>query len=304
MPPREITILHAPSPLGLKPPAEGRVPGVRFMAEGLQMLGLHAALQAKVAGTVDPPAYEPFRDPVRRVRNADAIASYSLGLANVVETLLDDSRFPLILGGDCSIALGVAVALRRKGRFGLVYLDAHSDCQTPASSETGGVAGMPLAMITSRGPDFLTPVIAQPRPFVSECDAVLLGCRDLFDITTTKVGSHVTGTRIRVRDLDEIRRRGAACVANETLEQLSSSGVEQLWIHLDVDVLDAAIMPAVDSPDPGGLSEIELTTMLKALLGSPAVRGMHVTIYDPERDRDGSAGRLLVRILTAALTTG
>jgi arginase len=90
-------------------------------------------------------------------------------------------------------------------------------------------------------------------------------------------------------------------VARDVLRGLSEAGVEQLWIHLDVDVLDPVIMPAVDSPDPGGLIEEELVALLGELLAAPAVRGMHVTIYDPERDPDGSAGALLVRALTAAL---
>jgi arginase len=230
----------------------------------------------------------------------DAIAAYSRDLADAVSTLLDGPGFPLVLGGDCSIALGVAMALRRRGRFGLVYLDAHSDCQTPGTSETGGVAGMPLTMITGRGPDLLTPLVDE-RPQVAESDVVLLGCRDLFDITTRKDESHVVGTRIRVRDLDEIRRAGPVAVAQDVLRRLSETGVEQLWIHLDVDVLDPVIMPAVDSPDPGGLTEEELVALLGELLAAPTVRGMHVTIYDPERDPDGSAGALLVRALTAAL---
>ena len=300
MPPRKIGILHAPSPLGLKPPAEGRIPGVRYMADKLQALGLHDALRADFAGVVEPPPYVAHRNPVRRVRNADAIAAYSRDLAAAVGTLLDGPGFPLVLGGDCSIALGVAMALRRRGRFGLLYLDAHSDCQTPETSETGGVAGMPLMMITGRGPDLLTPV-AEQRPQVAESDVVLLGCRDLFDITTRKDESHVVGTRIRVRDLDEIRRAGPVAVARDVRHRMSAAGVEQLWIHLDVDVLDPVIMPAVDSPDPGGLTEQELVALLGELLAAPAVRGMHVTIYDPERDPDDSAGALLVRVLTAAL---
>ena len=146
--PREITILHAPSPLGLKPPAEeGRIPASLMIAEAAcwgcmtrcrqRSQGLWILRSTKRSATLCGECATPT--PSRAIR---------WGWPTSWRSCCADARFPLILGGDCSIALGVALALRRKGRFGLVYLDAHSDCQTPASSETSGVAGMPLAMIT------------------------------------------------------------------------------------------------------------------------------------------------------------
>lgn len=109
------------------------------------------------------------------------------------------------------------------------------------------------------------------------------------------------GTGIRVRDLEEVRRLGPGRVAAEALEQLAGSGVEGIWVHLDVDVLDPAVMPAVDSPDPGGLLPGELVRLLAPLVASPRVRGMEVTIYDPERDPDGRAAGVLVDVLREAL---
>lgn len=182
---REIAILHAPSPLGLKPPGEGRVPGVRHMPEALRAAGLHASLAASLAGEVAPPPYVPDRDPELGVRNPHGVAAYSAELADAIGPLLDAPAFPLVLGGDCSILLGAALALHRRGRHGLLYLDAHSDCQTPAISQTGGIAGMPLAIATGRGPALLTG-LAGDGPLVADADAVLLGCRDLFDVAGTR----------------------------------------------------------------------------------------------------------------------
>lgn len=293
--PRDFVILHAPSPLGLKPPAKGRVPGVWRMPEALRKAGLHDALGATFAGEVTPPPYVPDRDPELKVRNPYAIARYSLELADAVGALLDGPRFPLVLGGDCSILLGSALALRRRGRFGLVYLDAHSDCQTPQSSRTGGVAGMPLAIVTGRGPELLTRLEGD-RPSIADSDVALIGCRDLFDIRGREEKT-VARTGIRVHDLGEIRRVGPERVAADALSRLAGIGVERIWIHLDVDVLDSAIMPAVDSPDPGGLTEEELRRLLASLLRSERVRGMQMTIYDPERDPDGSAAEVLVDVM-------
>ena len=295
---RPIRILHAPSPLGLEPPADGRVPGVRFMPEALRAAGLHDALGAEFAGAVAPPAYSADRDPENGLRNRQAVASYAEDLADAVSPMLDVAGFPLILGGDCSIMIGVATALRRHGRYGLVYIDGHSDCQTPEISRTGGLAGMPLAFVTGHLPGLVD--LEDAPPFVDDADAVLVGCRDLFDIEGDEE-RHVVNTGIRVRDLGEMRRMGPSIVARDVVGQLTAAGVDGLWVHLDVDVLDPAIMPAVDSPDPGGLTAAELVDLLRPLAQSSMLAGMHVTIYDPERDEDGRAAAMLVRVLFDSL---
>jgi arginase len=90
-----------------------------------------------------------------------------------------------------------------------------------------------------------------------------------------------------VWDLWKMRSLGVNRIALETLEKLEPSAVEGFWVHLDADVLDDTIMPAVDSRQPDGLSYAELIEVLRPLLGSPLAAGMQVTIFDPELDKDG-----------------
>lgn len=299
---RPIAILHAPTPLGIEPPAPGRVPGVRHMPHALRAAGLHGALGAlgaRFAGEVTPPPYVADVDPELRIRNPHAIASYSVALADALGELLDGDAFPLVLGGDCSVTIGSALALKRRGRFGIVYLDAHSDCQTPASSQTGGVAGMPLAIATGRGPTLLTDLEGR-RPYIAEGDALLVGVSDLFDVTGDGE-KRVADTRIRVHDLAAVRATGALAAAQAALSHMTRAGVDRVWIHVDADVLDRTIMPAVDSPEPEGMSAAELTDLLATLLGDARVVGLQATIYDPERDPDGGAGRTFATILAEAL---
>jgi len=97
-----------------------------------------------------------------------------------------------------------------------------------------------------------------------------------------------------VRYLDALRRSGTATAGEDVARRLMRSGVKGTWIHLDVDVLDDAVMPAVDSRQPDGLSHDELEALLRRVLDTGAVVGMNITIYDPDRDPDGSAGRALV----------
>jgi arginase len=287
----KIAVLSAPSNLGLMPPAAGREPGASHLAATLLAHGLVAQLGAFDAGTVTPPPYDPARDPDTRLRNGPALRDYTFQLADAVEELLGDGYFPLVLGGDCSILLGTLLALRRLGDYGLAYLDGHRDFQTPETSATGGAAGMDLALVTGRGPELLTRFDGYER-LVRDEAVVVLGHRDRVEPEAD--GSRaIFETPIRLLDLEAVRELGPAQAAGEALAAFRASGVSGFWIHCDVDVLDSSLMPAVDAPQPDGLSYEELSALLRPLLKSELAAGMQVTIYDPDRDPGGRAGRLL-----------
>ena len=298
---RPVRILHAPSPLGLKPQLEGRVSGVRRAPDALRAAGLHDALGASFAGEVVPPEYVYRIDMNTLLRNVDGIAHYSVDLADALGPELDSDAFTLLLGGDCSILLGAALALRRRGRYGVVYIDAHPDYLTREQSTTGGVAGLPLALVTGLGLAALTELEGR-APYVDVRDAVVVASRDDYQVHGPLGARTVDDSPIRAHDLDEIRARSPRIVADEVMQGMEARGVDGVWLHLDVDALDSAIMPAVDSPEPGGLTRAELTGLLVPMVAHPLVRGLEVTIYDPDRDPDGSAARLLVELLTDALT--
>ena len=126
-------VLSAPSNLGLSPPRPGAEPGCKRLAATLREAGIAQRLGAADAGTVVPPPYSPEWDG-KTVRNARAIVGYSRVLADRVNELLDERLFPLVLGGDCSILLGNMLALRKRGRFGLAFLDGHLDFRHPGNS--------------------------------------------------------------------------------------------------------------------------------------------------------------------------
>jgi arginase len=105
-----------------------------------------------------------------------------------------------------------------------------------------------------------------------------------------------------VWDLQVVRTLGSAEAAQRTLKQMNASGVEGFWVHLDADVLDDGIMPAVDSRQPDGLSYAELIELLKPLLGSTLAAGMQITIFDPELDRDGKIAEQFTDVLVEALS--
>ncbi len=293
---RHLTVLGAPSNLGLKPPSTGKEPGVRSMAQVLREHGVVSRLQAEDAGTVVPPTYGSIIDPSTKIRNAPAIREYSIQLADRLGSLLDEGRFPVVLGGDCSILLGSALALRRRGRYGLLFVDGHSDLLTPETSQTGGAAGMDLALTTGIGPALLTE-IESSEPYIQPSDVVVFGYRLPAPYEKTPYTPHAPMTAF---SLEKIRAEGVDQAANAAITHLEGCGLG-FWIHLDLDVLSPDWMPAVDSPDPGGMKPTELTSLLKSGIRSRKCVGMELTIYDPERDPTGRCAELILDILSDAV---
>ncbi len=296
MPTRPIILVEAPSNLGLRPPAPGREPGVSGLPAALRAAGLARALGVIDGGRVVPPPYDHRRDPALGVRNAAAIAAYSAQLADHLGPLVGLDNFVLVLGGDCSILLGSLLALRRQGRPGLLFVDGHTDFATPATTGTGGTAGMDLALATGRGLDLLVNLEGR-RPLVAEADVVLLANRDVED-PATYGWREVFDTAIHHADLAAVRAFGLPQAAAVALARLAAC--DSLWLHVDADVLDSDLMPAVDSPMPDGLTFEELTGLLAPLLASGRLAGMQLTIFDPTLDPDGRYARALVAALGAA----
>lgn len=301
---RPITVLDAPSNLGLRPPSPGAEPGVRHLATALRELDLVGRLGASDAGGVDVPGYSPEPDPTTGFRNGPAIGTLTVALAAEIEALLDREAFPFVLGGDCSIVLGAMLALRRRGRYGLAFVDGHDDYSWAKDHDRYAglfaAAGLDLGLVTGHGPDALCDIDGL-RPYVRETDVVHLGLQrepedsEFFDVAKFDNSAIIRFTAA------EIRSRGASPVAELARDHLEGvRAVPGFWIHLDADVLHRDVMPAVDSPNPNGISLAELETILGTLLASPLAVGMHVGIYDPELDPDRTAGKALADTLIGA----
>ena len=193
-------VIEVPSPLGLRPS------GLEQAPDALREAGLHDRLDAPDAVRIDVPPYSGVRDPVADVLNPEGIATVARNTAAAVEDALDSGRFPVVLGGDCSILLGPLLALRRRGRYGLAFLDGHGDFQQPADEPNGEVASLDLAVATGRGPAVLTDLEGQ-KPLVRDEDVALVGYRVLGD--NDHFGDeHIRSTAITVIDLAEVRAGG------------------------------------------------------------------------------------------------
>ena len=298
----QFAIIDAPSILGLRPT------GVQYVPEALKAAGLMKKLKAEYAGRVLSLPYNPQRDKSTLLLNPDTIRAFSLQLAEKVISVIHKKQFPIVLGGDCSILIGHLLALRQMGsssrsgdRYGLFFIDGHADFYQPEASLTGEVADMDLAIVSGRGPDILTNIEGL-KPLVLDQDVVVFGYRDR-EQAASYGSQDVYETKMHVFDLQKVHTLGITHAASLAIEKLMKDDLAGFWIHLDVDVLDDAIMPAVDYRlDGGGLSFSDLSELLKIILGSGCAVGMDITIFNPLLDVDGSITRRFVSSIVAGLS--
>ncbi len=286
-------IIEAPSVLGLFPK------GVETLPDALLAAGLAERIGASHAGRVEPPPYDPRRDEATGLLNPRGLVAYSRALAGAIAPVRERGDFPVVLGGDCSILLGCVLATRRRGRAGLLFLDGHADFYQPEAEPNGEAASMELALVTGRGPALVTDLDGL-RPLVRDEDVVAHGPRDA-EMAAEHGSQRIEDTDIAMTDLRAFRRQGASEAARRALDRLCNPALDGFWIHLDADVLDDAVMPAVDYRMPGGLRPDELATVLQLAIGSGRALGIDITIFNPKLDETGAIARAFVDALAKGL---
>jgi len=293
---REYAVIEAPFILGLRPT------GVELLPKALRTAGLLERLNAEYCGIVTPSSpYNYNRDGVTKLLNPIAIKDYSIRLAETVKYVLHNNKFPIVLGGDCSIVIGNVLALRHLGRYGLFFIDGHADFYQPEESPTGEVADMDLAIVSGYGPDILTN-IEDLKPLVMEQDIVVFGYRDKTQSAQYGCQDIKNTTIMNTIELTDVQRLGLKNAASSAIEKFLKNELSGFLIHLDVDVLNDSIMPAVDYRLPGGITFSQLSDLLRLLLTSKKAVGISITIFNPTLDKDGSITRNLVSSIVRGLS--
>src|SRR4030095_1528881 len=229
---REYSVIDAPSILGLRPT------GVELLPKALRAAGLLERLNAEYGGIVAPSSpYNHSRDEETKLLNAEAIKEHSLKLAEAVKRQLHKNKFPIVIGGDCSILIGNLLALRRLGRYGLFFIDGHSDFYLPEESPTGEVANMDLAIVSGYGPEILSN-LDHLKPLVKEQDIVVFGYRDSSQSTQYGCQDIKKTTMINAVELVDIKKLGLKKTASLGIQTVLKNELSGFWIHLDADVLD------------------------------------------------------------------
>ena len=302
---RGKTIICAPSNLGLRPEDSGKEPGAWEAPLVLLSEGLRSAIDATDVEWLPRPEYRFDAEENTRIRNGHAIRSYSLELAHLVETHLSASKFPVVIGGDCSILLGCLAGARAYGRVGLLHIDGHSDFFHPgnydAGSRLGSVAGMDLALVTGRGEKLLTEWPGVDGPLVQDDDVMQMGERDALRPEYNQYYGDIRETAINRIIVQDMLREGMIATAKRVAGWASHRDLSRYWLHLDVDVLAEAVMPAVDSPGEPGLSFEQLARLVSLLMRHVPIIGVDVTVYDPGKDPNRRYAKGIVRCLGKVL---
>jgi arginase len=208
-------------------------------------------------------------------------------------------RRPLVVGGDCSILLGILPALRRTvGPVGLWFVDGHPDYLDGVASDTGETADMDLAVVTGHGAPALVGLAGDP-PMVPARDAVLLGhrTRDL-DADADAEVARLPG---ELRRIDAAAVRDDPAAAGERAAGWLTDTAAGAWLHVDLDVLDPVALPAVSYPQPAGPDWAQLAGLLGPLTRSPRLLGVSVADFRPDLDPTGRYAAAVVELLRRTL---
>ena len=207
---------------------------------------------------------------------------------------IDAGKLPLFLGGDHSIAVGTFGAASHHERTGLLWIDAHGDFNTPESSPSGNLHGMPLAVLTGRGPKELID-IGRPGAKVAPEDVVMIGIRDLD--TAERVALRESG--IQVYTMRDIDKRGIGQVSREAVEKLGH--LPRVHVSLDMDVLDPREAPGVGTPVAGGLNYREAHLLMEVIGDSLVVGSLDVVEINPILDQRNRTAELAIKLILSAL---
>ena len=286
---RQIEVIGAAWGLGGANPGCAEAPAV-----------LAPLLAARLAACGVPMVHGPMvkADNAER-RKQQAVSRLCGRLGSAVADALRHGRLPCVLGGDHTCAggtwSGVARALRQGGggSLGLLWIDAHMDSHTPATSHTGRLHGMPLAWLLGEDDD---PLYGLASGVVDARHVALVGVRSY----EPEEASRLERLGVRVFMIAEIRRRGLAAVLEEALA-IVTSGTRAYGISIDLDVVTPEDAPGVGTPVAGGLTAAELCAALRPLAGRGELAALELVEYCPRLDNAGVSARVAIDLLEATL---
>ena len=297
--PEKIRIIGVPMDLG----ASRR--GVDMGPSALRVAGLQARLkqlgrQVEDAGnvTVAQPEGQPYGE--KNAKYLEEISETCKRLREMVGDALEKGFVPVVLGGDHSIAVGTvagaAAHFRKESKgIGLIWLDAHGDMNTPETSPSGNVHGMPLASIVGYGPEELT-ALAGPKPMVEPRNAVLVGVREL----DSKERRLIKESSVRVFTMRDIDERGMREVMADAL-RLAGDETAGIAVSLDMDFVDPTDAPGVGTPVRGGVTYREAHLALEMIADSKAMISLELVEVNPVIDLHNTTATLAVELVLSGL---
>jgi arginase len=296
---KKVRIIGVPMDLGA-----GRR-GVDMGPSVIRVGGLHKRLDeldlvVEDFGNIEVRIAEQFHYGEKTRMYLEEIAQVCRGLARLVAQTLEEGTFPLVLGGDHSIAVGSVAGTsafyrQRDQKIGLIWIDAHTDINVPESSLSGNVHGMPLAALLGLGPSELSD-IEDFAPKVLGVNTTVVGVRSVD--AAEKLNIEKCG--VRVVSMKELDMRGMKAVMEEAMERATRDTIG-FHCSLDLDAVDPRFAPGVGTPVPGGMTYRESHLAMEMVYDSGKLLSMDCVEVNPVLDEENSTGLLSVELISSAL---
>lgn len=231
-----------------------------------------------------------IRENEEHLKRVDGVLHTVTELAEVVHREISEKRFPLIVGGDHSMAIGTLAGLAQTGPYGVIWVDAHADLNTGETSPSGNIHGMPLAAAMGMGDVRLTEVGGRD-PKLSPEHLVYIALRDIDEGEMNEINR----LGIKVITVEEVRTRGVDVIMQEAMRYLRER-VDRFYISFDMDSLDASLVPGTGTPVDGGLTEVEAKAILKEAMQAEDLIAVELVELNPALDRDDVTAQLAYRL--------
>jgi len=295
----DIAILGAPLDLGA-----GRR-GVDMGPSALRLASLNAKLSSlgycvEDLGNVFVAQQESSPTGPENAKYLSQIAATCTKLATRVRDIVRDDKFPLVLGGDHSVAVGTVAGVAEayhesSAKIGMIWIDAHADMNTPASSPSGNIHGMPLACCIGQGPSELTDIF-EWTPKVQGRNVALIGIRDVDGPERDLVRSSGV-TAFTMRDLDE---RGLRNIMEQAI-QIASEGTAGFHLSFDMDAVDPDEAPGVGTPVRGGMTYREAHLAMETICDCSRMLSMEIVEVNPVLDTANRTALLGTELVMSAM---
>jgi arginase len=250
-------------------------------------------------GDVDIKNMEELKVGDLRARYLAEIARASRLVCSKVERIVGKGRFPLVLGGDHSISIGtvsaIAAASMREGKkLGLLWIDAHGDINTPETSPSGNIHGMPVAALLGEGPEELTSIGA-PGPKVDPGNVAMVAIRSLDEGEKVRLKRY----GVEVHTMSEVDRNGIDSVMRQALARVTD-GTDRVHVSFDLDAVDPTVAPGVGTPVKGGLDYREAHLLMELLSDSGVMTSLEMVEVNPILDDRNASGTFAVELVQSA----
>ena len=282
--------------------------GVGMGPSAIRIAGLHEALekldwQVRDGGDLPIPAPETLSSGQSNAKFLPLIAKTCTDLCKQVEQTIGEGAFPLVLGGDHSIAIGTISALanhlrkdenRAAPKLGVVWFDAHGDINTPETSPSGNIHGMPVACLLGDGPEPLTR-IGYDGPKLRPELFCQVGLRDIDKVEK----GLLRNSGVHCYTMADIDRRSMSVVMDEVIDKLAD--VDWLHISFDIDSVDPRVAPGTGTPKLGGLTYRESHLAMEMLAATNKVSSLELVEVNPTLDHRNTTAEVAVELIASAL---